>query len=323
MPLIKMERELALEFVRVTESAAIAAAPFMGRGDKEGVDKAAVEAMRKAFDHVDIDGTVVIGEGEIDNAPMLYIGEKVGSGKEPKVDIAVDPVEGTTIVSKGLPNGIAVLAAASGGAFLHAPDMYMDKLAVGPGAKGVIHIDRPIEENIIKVAEALGKRVQDMTVAILDKPRHEERIERIRKLGCRINIFPDGDVAMAIATATDDSEVDLLTGIGGAPEGVIAAAALKCLGGDFQGKLMPRSEEETHRAKGMGIDNIHKAFSLDELVKGDDIFFAATGITGGNLLQPVRIKNNIAQTHSLVMRGKTGTIRYITAIHRLDRKNLK
>lgn len=322
MALVKMERELALEFVRVTEAAAIAAAPFMGRGDKEGVDKAAVEAMRKAFDNVDIDGTVVIGEGEIDNAPMLYIGEKVGSGKDPKVDIAVDPIEGTTIVSKGLPNGIAVLAAASGGSFLHAPDMYMDKLAVGPAAKGVININNPIEENIIKVAEALGKRVQDMTVAILDKPRHKERIESIRRLGCRINIFPDGDVAMAIATATEDSEVDLLTGIGGAPEGVIAAAALKCLGGDFQGQLKPRNEDEILRAKEMRIDNIHKALSLDEMVKGDDVFFAATGITGGNLLQPVKIKNHVAQTHSLVMRGKTGTVRYVTAIHRLDRKNL-
>lgn len=320
MSIVNMERELALEFVRVTEAAAIAAAPFMGRGDKEGVDKAAVEAMRKAFDSVDIDGTVVIGEGEIDNAPMLYIGEKVGAGKDPKVDIAVDPIEGTTIVSKGLPNGIAVLAAASGGAFLHAPDMYMDKLAVGPEAKGVIDISKPIEENIIKVAEALGKRVQDLTVAILDKPRHKERIENIRKLGCRINIFPDGDVAMAIATATEDSEVDILTGIGGAPEGVIAAAALKCLGGDFQGILKPRNDDEIQRAKEMGIAKIDKVLTIDDLAKGDDVFFAATGITGGSLLNPVRLKNNVAHTHSLVMRGKTGTIRYITAVHRLDKK---
>lgn len=317
-----MERELALEFVRVTEAAAIAAAPFMGRGDKDGADQAAVEAMRKAFDHVDIDGTVVIGEGEIDNAPMLYIGEKVGCGKEPKVDIAVDPIEGTTIVSKGLPNAIAVLAAGPGGTFLHAPDMYMDKLAVGPGARGVIDISKPIEENIIKVADALGKRVQDMTVAILDKPRHTERIERIRRLGCRINIFPDGDVAMAIATANEEPEIDLLTGIGGAPEGVIAAAALKCLDGDFQGILKPRNDEEIARAKEMGILDINKILTIDDLVKGDDIFFAATGITGGNLLNAVKIKNNIARTHSLVMRGKTGTIRYITAVHRLDKKQM-
>ncbi len=315
-----MERELALEFVRVTEAAALAAAPYMGRGDKEGADKAAVEAMRKAFDNVDIDGTVVIGEGEIDNAPMLYIGESVGSKREPKVDIAVDPIEGTTIVSKGLPNGIAVLAAASEGSFLHAPDMYMDKLAVGPGAKGIIDITKPIEENIIKVAEALGKRVQDLTVAILDKPRHKERIESIRKLGCRINIFPDGDVAMAIATATEEPTVDLLTGIGGAPEGVIAAAALKCLGGDMQAILKPRNDEEINRAMEMGISDINNPLSIDQLAKGEDIFFAATGITGGELLKAVRIKNNIAHTHSLVMRAKTGTVRYITAIHRLDKK---
>ncbi|QNO15131.1 class II fructose-bisphosphatase [Alkalicella caledoniensis] len=317
-----MERELALEFVRVTESAALAAAPFMGRGDKNGVDKAAVEAMRKAFDNVDIDGTVVIGEGEIDEAPMLYIGEKVGSGSSLKVDIAVDPIEGTTIVSKGLPNGIAVLAAASGGSFLHAPDMYMDKLVVGPGAKGVIDITKPIEENIIKVAESLGKRVQDMTVAILDKPRHKERIENIRKLGCRINIFPDGDVAMAIATATEEPTVDLLTGIGGAPEGVIAAAALKCLGGDMQAILKPRNEEEIQRAKEMGILDIERTYNIDELAKGEDIFFAATGITGGELLKGVRVKNNIAKTFSLIMRAKTGTVRYVNAIHNLDKKPL-
>ncbi|WP_353893194.1 class II fructose-bisphosphatase [Proteinivorax hydrogeniformans] len=314
-----MDRELALEFVRTTEAAALASAPFMGRGDKEATDNAAVVAMRNAFDNVDISGTVVIGEGEIDDAPMLYIGEKVGGGSNPQVDIAVDPVEGTTIVSKGLPNGIAVLAAGSKGSFLHAPDMYMDKIAVGAKAKGVVDLDLPIEENIRRVSQAIGKNIQDMTVAILDKPRHQERISKMRSLGCRIKIFPDGDVAMAMATATEDNTVDLMTGIGGAPEGVIAAAALKCLGGDFQGRLKPRDEDERKRAMDMGIKDVDKKLTIDDLAKGEDIFFAATGITGGDFLEGVRFKQTTASTHSLIMRAKTGTIRYIKAIHRLKK----
>ncbi len=314
-----MDRELALEFVRVTEAAALASAPFMGRGDKEGADNAAVTAMRKAFDQVRIDGTVVIGEGEIDNAPMLYIGEQIGTGEHPKVDVAVDPVEGTSIVAKGLPNGISVLAAASEGAFLHAPDMYMDKIAVGPQAKGAVNINLSVEENIINVSEALGKSIKDMTVAILDKPRHKQRIENIRKLGCRIKIFPDGDVAMAMATSSEQSGVDLLTGIGGAPEGVIGAAAMKCLGGDFQGRLVPMNNDEIKRAQKMGINDVEKRLKLDDLAAGENVFFAATGITGGDFLKAVRFKKRTASTHSLVMRAKSGTVRYIEAEHRLNR----
>lgn len=315
-----MERELALEFVRVTEAAALAAGRLMGRGDKEAADQAAVDAMRSVFDTVHINGTVVIGEGEMDEAPMLYIGEKVGTGSEPEVDVAVDPLEGTNLVAKGLPNALSVVAVAPRGCLLHAPDIYMDKIAVGPRAKGRIDLDAPVEENLRKVASALDKNVEDVTAIILDRPRHERIIAEIRRAGARVKLISDGDVSAAIATAIEGSGVDILFGIGGAPEGVIAAVALKCLGGELQGRLKPDGEEELERVYGMGLDDPDKLLLLDDLVKSEDIFFAATGITDGDMLRGVRYEGETAQTHSLVMRGLTRTIRNINATHFLERK---
>lgn len=315
-----MERELALEFVRVTEAAALAAGRLMGRGDKEAADQAAVDAMRSVFDTVHINGTVVIGEGEMDEAPMLYIGEKVGTGSEPEVDVAVDPLEGTNLVAKGLPNALSVVAVAPRGCLLHAPDIYMDKIAVGPRAKGCIDLDAPVEENLRKVASALDKNVEDVTAIILDRPRHERIIAEIRRAGARVKLISDGDVSAAIATAIEGSGVDILFGIGGAPEGVIAAVALKCLGGELQGRLKPDGEEELERVYGMGLDDPDKLLLLDDLVKSEDIFFAATGITDGDMLRGVRYEGETAQTHSLVMRGLTRTIRNINATHFLERK---
>ena len=315
-----MERELALEFVRVTEAAALAAGRLMGRGDKEAADQAAVDAMRTVFDTVQIDGTVVIGEGEMDEAPMLYIGERVGTGIEPCVDVAVDPLEGTNLVAKGLPNALAVVAVAPRGCLLHAPDIYMDKIAVGPRARGCINLDATVKENLIAVAHALDRNVWDLTAIILDRPRHAQIIEDIRSAGARVKLITDGDVSAAIATAIDDTGVDILFGIGGAPEGVIAAAALKSLGGEMQARLKPEGEEELARVRKMGLSDPHRLLLLDDLVKGDDIFFAATGITDGDMLKGVRYRGQTAQTHSLVMRGMTGTIRNIYATHILDRK---
>lgn len=315
-----MERELALEFVRITEAAALASGRLMGRGDKEAADQAAVDAMRTVFDTVEIDGTVVIGEGEMDEAPMLYIGEKVGAGIEPSVDVAVDPVEGTNLVAKGLPNALAVVAIAPKGCLLHAPDMYMEKIAVGPGAKGCIDLDAPVADNLQAVARALDKEVQDLTAIILDRPRHADIIAQIRAAGARVKLISDGDVSAAIATAIDNTGVDILFGIGGAPEGVIAAVALKCLGGEMQGRLKPEGEDEIERILKMGLADPHKLLHLDDLVVGNDIFFAATGITDGDMLQGVRYRGRTAETHSLVMRGLTGTIRNIYATHMLDNK---
>ena len=315
-----MERELALEFVRVTEAAALAAGRFMGRGDKEAADQAAVDAMRAVFDTVHINGTVVIGEGEMDEAPMLYIGEKVGTGNEPEVDVAVDPLEGTNLVAKGLPNALAVVAVAPRGCLLHAPDIYMNKIAVGPKARGCINLDAGVRENLQNVAHALGKDVRDVTAIILDRPRHAHIIEEIRRAGARVKLISDGDVAAAIATAFEDSGVDILFGIGGAPEGVLAAAALKCLGGEMQARLMPDGEEEVARVLQMGFADPGKLLELDDLVMGDDVLFAATGITDGDLLRGVRYRGQTAETHSLVMRGITGTIRNIYATHILPRK---
>ncbi|NLM51694.1 MAG: class II fructose-bisphosphatase [Firmicutes bacterium] len=315
-----MERELALEFVRVTEAAALAAGRLMGRGDKEGADQAAVEAMRRVFETIHIDGTVVIGEGEMDEAPMLYIGEKVGTGSEPEVDVAVDPLEGTNLVAKGLPNALSVVAVAPKGCLLHAPDIYMDKIAVGPKAKGCIDLDAPVEENLKNVAAALGKNVEDVTAIILDRPRHAEIIKQIRQAGARVKLISDGDVSAAIATAIEGTGVDILFGIGGAPEGVLAAAALKCLGGEMQGRLKPEGEEELARVRKMGLSDPNKLLHLDDLVQGDDVFFAATGITDGDMLRGVRYEGQTAKTHSLVMRGITGTIRNIEATHILTRK---
>ncbi|WP_094605277.1 Fructose-1,6-bisphosphatase class 2 [Sporomusa silvacetica DSM 10669] len=314
-----MERELALEFVRVTESAAVACGRWMGRGDKIAADQAAVDAMRAAFDIVSINGKVVIGEGEMDEAPMLYIGEEVGHGG-PAVDIAVDPLEGTNLVAKGLPGAIAVLAIAPRGHLLHAPDMYMDKIAVGPMAKGKIDINAPVTENLKAVAAALNRTVEDVTVVILDRPRHAAIIKEARDAGARIKLITDGDVSPAINAAIEGTGVHMLLGIGGAPEGVLAAAAVKCLGGDMQGRLWPEGDADIERAKAMGITDINKVFTLDELVQGDDVIFAATAITQGDLLNGVRYFGGGARTHSLVMRGTTGTVRFVDAIHKFDKK---
>lgn len=314
-----MERELAMEFVRVTEAAALASARWMGLGDKNAADGAAVAAMRAVFDTVSIDGIVVIGEGEMDEAPMLYIGEKVGSGSE-QVDIAVDPVEGTNNVAKGLPNSIATVAIAERGGLLNAPDMYMDKIAVGPKAAGRINIDAPIKENLKNVADALNKSLADLTVVILDRLRHQEIISQCRSAGVRIKMISDGDVAPAVAAAIEGTGVDMLLGIGGAPEGVLAAAALKCLGGEMQGRLWPEDDADIKRANKLGITDINKLLTMEELVKSDDVIFAATGITEGDMLKGVRYFGQGARTHSLVMRSVTGTVRFIDAVHRFDKK---
>lgn len=321
-----MDRNLALELVRVTETAALASAGYMGRGDKEAADQAAVDGMRRAFSSLSIKGTIVIGEGELDEAPMLYIGEEVGRAgdEDMEVDIAVDPLEGTTLIAKGLPNAIAVLAMAPKGCLLHAPDTYMKKIAVGPRAKGVIDINAPVSVNLEAVAKALNKNIEDLTVTVQDRPRHDQLIKDIREAGARIKLFSDGDVATVIATAFDDTGVDIMMGIGGAPEGVIAAVALKCLGGDMQAMLSPSSPQEWARCTAMGFceDEIKKVLYLDDLVKSEDCYFAATGITGGDLLKGVVYTgNNRASTHSIVMRGHTGTIRFVEADHRLDKND--
>ncbi len=317
-----MDRNLALEFVRITEAAALASARWMGRGDEKAADKAAVDAMRKAFDTVRIDGTVVIGEGERDEAPMLYIGEKVGMKTDdaPAIDIALDPLEGTTICATGGVGSIAVIAVAERGNFLHAPDTYMDKIACGPEAKGKIDIDATPAENIRRVAEALRKTVNDVTVVILNRPRHEKLINEVRSTGARIHLIGDGDVSASIAAAWPDSGIDLLMGIGGAPEGVISAAAMQCLGGDFQGRLKFRNEEEKARAQKMGIKDLDKKYTIDELATGS-VMFVATGVTDGPLLKGVRtLPGQRAKTHSVVMRSKTGTIRNIEAQHNFSIK---
>lgn len=318
-----MERELTLEFGRVTEAAALAAARWMGRGDKNAADGAAVTAMRTAFKTVQIDGEVVIGEGEMDEAPMLYIGERVGAGNDcggPRVDIAVDPVEGTNNVARGLPNAIAVVAVSEKGGLLHAPDMYMDKIAVGPKAAGKIHLDAPVKENLNAVAKALEKSVEDLTVVILNRPRHEKLINDVRETGARIQLIQDGDVAPAVAAAIGGTGVDILMGVGGAPEGVVAAAALKCLGGEMQGRLWPEDDEDRERARKLGIGDINRLLTMDDLVKTDDVMFAATGITDGDLLKGVRFFGHGGRTHTVVMRSRTGTVRFIDAIHQLERK---
>lgn len=314
-----MNRNLALEFIRVTEMAAIASARLMGRGDEKAADQAAVDAMRSMLDSVECSATVVIGEGERDEAPMLYIGEKVGSGNGPRLEIALDPLEGTTICARGGQNAISVMAIADEGGLLHAPDTYMQKIAVGPEARGVIDINLSPQENLKRIAQAKKCRIQDLTAVILDRPRHEKLIQDVRDAGARICLIGDGDVSAAIATATPDSGVDVLFGIGGAPEGVISAAALKCLGGDFQGVLKPRNQEEIDRAKKMGIGDITRVFYRDDLAKGN-VMFCATGVTDGNFLDGVIFKSWGAMTHSIVMRSETGTIRHIRAEHHFDRK---
>jgi len=314
-----VNRNLALEFVRVTEMAAIASARLMGRGDEKAADKAAVDAMRSMLDSVECNGLVVIGEGERDEAPMLFIGEKIGTGNGPEIEIAVDPLEGTTICARGGYNSISVMAIGEKGNLMHAPDTYMDKIAVGPEAKGVIDIRVSATENLKRIAAAKKCRIQDLTAIVLDRPRHNDLIAELRETGCRINLIGDGDVSAAIATALPDSGIDVLFGIGAAPEGVISAAALRCLGGDFQGVLKPRNEEEIIRAKHMGIDDINKVFQLEELASGN-VMFVATGVTDGNLLEGVKFKPWGATTHSLVMRSESGTIRHISAEHHFDKK---
>ncbi len=314
-----MERNLALEFVRVTEAAALAVGPWVGRGEEKEADRAAVESMRKAFDSIRFAGTIKIGEGERDEAPMLYIGEKVGSGEGTTVDIACDPLEGTTITALGRSEAISVIAAAQQGGFLHAPDTYMEKLAVGPRCKGVIDITRGATWNLKEIAKASGKRVSDLMVIILDRPRHEDLIAEVRKAGARIRLIGDGDVSAAVAVAQEDTGVDVLMGTGGAPEGVIAAAALRCLGGDLQGILRFRNESERQRAKAMGIEDENRVYGLLDLARGN-VMFIATGITNGSYLHGIRYYGGGAHTHSVVMRSETGTVREIRANHRFDTK---
>ncbi len=317
-----MDRNLALEFVRITEAAALASARFMGRGEEKAADQAAVDAMRKAFDSVDIDGLVVIGEGERDEAPMLYIGEPVGKRKadSPRVDIALDPLEGTTICAHGGVGAISVIAIAERGNFLHAPDTYMEKISCGPAARGKISLDKSPEENIRAVAEVLNKKVADVTVVILDRPRHEELIQKVRKTGARIRLIGDGDVSAGIAPCWEDTGIDMLMGIGGAPEGVITAAAVKCLGGDFQGRLKFRNDGERERASKMGLKDLDRVYARDELAKGS-VMFCATGVTDGPLLKGVRaLSGNRASTHSIVMRSATGTVRRVEAEHNFQIK---
>lgn len=315
-----LERSLTMELVRVTEAAALASARWMGRGLKNEADDAATSAMRTVFDTIPMQGTVVIGEGEMDEAPMLYIGEKLGTGSGPLVDVAVDPLEGTNIVAKGTWNALSVIAIADGGNLLHAPDMYMKKIAVGPESVGKIDINASVEENLQAVAKAKNKDVEDVVAVVLNRPRHEKLIQEIREAGARIKLIQDGDVAAAINTAFDHTGVDVLFGIGGAPEGVLAAAALKCLGGEIQGQLSPANEAEIERCKKMGISDIKRVFYMDDFCSGDDAIFAATGVTDGELLKGVQFKGQMATTQTVVMRAKSGTIRFIDGKHSLKKK---
>jgi fructose-1,6-bisphosphatase II len=314
-----VERSLSMELVRVTEAAALASARWMGRGKNAEADEAATQSMRDVFDTIPMKGTVVIGEGEMDEAPMLYIGEKLGTGYGPRVDVAVDPLEGTNIVAAGTWNALTVLAVADHGHLLHAPDMYMEKIAVGLEAVGMIDINAPVIENLRAVAKAKHKDIEDLVVAILNRERHEQIIQEIRESGARIKLVEDGDVAAAINTAFENTGVDIMLGSGGAPEGVLAAVALKCLGGDFQGKLLPQNEEELERCKKMGIEDVNSVLMMKDLVIGDAIF-AATGVTDGELLRGVQYKGNVGTTHSVVMRAKSGTVRFIDGKHSLQKK---
>ena len=313
------DRNLALELVRITEAAALAASQWMGRGNKIEADGAATEAMRRAFDTMQIDGTVVIGEGEMDEAPMLYIGEKVGAGG-PAMDIAVDPLEGTTLTAKGGPNALTVIALAESGNFLHAPDCYMDKIAVGGGLPAeLVHLDATVEENLRNLARAKKRDVSDLVLCTLDRDRHAEIIAKSRELGARIMLLPDGDVAGVIAAALPDSDVDIFWGSGGAPEGVIAAAALRCSGGQMQGRLLFEDAAQLERSRGMGIADPKRVYRIEEMAKGD-VMFAGTGVTSGAMLRGVRRFGHGAITHSIVMRSKSGTMRYIEAHHNFETK---
>lgn len=315
-----MNRNLTMDIVRVTEAAAMSSARWIGRGKKNEADDAATTAMRQVFDTIDMEGVVVIGEGEMDEAPMLYIGEKLGTGNGPQVDIAVDPLEGTNIVASGSANALAVVAIAQRGNLLHAPDMYMDKIAVGPEAAGQIDINATVADNLKAVAKALNKEIEDVVATVLLRERHAHIIQEIRDAGARIKLISDGDVAAAINTAIEGTGVDILFGQGGAPEGVLAAAALKCLGGEMQGKLAPQNEEEIERCHAMGISNIDQVFRTEDLVKGDDAIFAATGVTNGEIVKGVRFYGQYAETETIVMRAKSSTLRVVKARHDLKKK---
>ncbi len=319
---VKLDRNLALEVVRVTEAAALAASKLMGRGDEKKADQAAVDAMRTTLNSLSIDGTVVIGEGERDEAPMLYIGEKVGLAQAgmPRIDIALDPLEGTTITAKGLPNALAVIAMAEHGGFLNAPDVYMDKIAVGGGLpEGIVDLDKTPQQNLGDLAKAKKVDIADLVVCILDRPRHAELIAKVREAGARIMLIGDGDVSGVIATSTGESGIDIYMGSGGAPEGVLAAAALRAIGGQIQGRLLFRNDDERGRARRLGITDLNRKYSMTEMAKGD-VMFAATGVTSGSMLKGVRRFHNGAETHSIVMRSKTGTVRWITAHHNFSIK---
>ena len=310
-----MDRTLSLEFDRVVEAAALRSGRLLGRGQKDEADGLAVDAMRQAFDSVRISGTVVIGEGEIDEAPMLYIGEHVGAGG-PEVDIAVDPIEGTNLIAKGQNGAIAVMAIAEKGGLLHAPDMYMEKICVGPRGAGAIDITKSLTENIQNVAAKMGRKVDEINLVMLDRERHYGLMKEARDLGARIMLISDGDVNPAMECCIEGSGVHMVVGTGGAPEGVLAAAALKCAGGDMQARLKPGNEEEIRRCHEMGVKDVNQVLTLDDLVRTDDVIFAATAITRGNLLNPIQYFPGGARTHTIVMRSKTGTVRFLDTIHR-------
>jgi fructose-1,6-bisphosphatase II / sedoheptulose-1,7-bisphosphatase len=316
-PHLLLERILSLEIVRVTERAAVSAARLRGRGAEKAADQAAVDAMRRELNNLPIHGTVVIGEGELDEAPMLFIGEEVGTKKGPKVDIAVDPLEGTTLCAKNMPGAIATVAMADEGTLLHAPDVYMEKIAIGPGyPKGVVDLDAPAGDNIMKLAKAKGVRPENITALILDRPRHADMIAAVRKVGAAVRLITDGDVAGVIHTAEPDSTgVDIYIGIGGAPEGVLAAAALRCIGGQMQCRLVLDTEERRERAAKMGVTDPRKRYEIEDMVRGDCLF-AATGVTDGAMLRGVRFRKDIIETETVVMRSVTGTVRRILAEHR-------
>jgi len=315
---IKMNSNLSIELVKVTEAAALAAGRWTGKGNKDEADGAATSAMRNMFNNIQMSGTVVIGEGEMDEAPMLYIGEKLGTGDGPEIDIAVDPIEGTSIVAAGTGNALTTLAVAEHGNLLHAPDMYMEKIAVGPESAGKIDIDAPVIENLKAVAKAKNKKIEDLVVTILDRERHEKIIQEIRDAGAKVKLIEAGDVLAAIHTAFEHSGVDIMLGSGGAPEGVLAAVALKSLGGDFQGKLLPQTEEEKNRLKEMGVNDFNKTLYMEDIVKGDDAYFVATGVTDGELLRGVQYKGDMGITHSIVIHGKSRSIRYIEGQYHME-----
>jgi len=316
-----LDRNMALEAVRVTEAAALAASRLMGRGDEKAADQAAVDAMRRALNGLEIEGTVVIGEGERDEAPMLFIGEKVGTGQGPKVDIALDPLEGTTITAKGGQNALAVIAIAESGGFLHAPDVYMDKISVGGGLpQGVVDLDNSVKDNLTNLAKAKNVDVEDLVVCILDRPRHQDLIRQVREAGSRIMLISDGDVSGVIATSRPQSGVDMYMGSGGAPEGVLAAAALQCIGGQMQGRLLFRNEDEKGRARKAGITDFDRKYEMEDLASGE-VMFAATGVTDGTMLRGVRRDRSGAKTNSIVMRSKSGTVRLVETDHNFLRKS--